>query len=75
MDPTPQSIEHRCLEYHYTPYIYREKGDEPAGQLIIDALYTIPVHIYIYMREMSPPGQLSIDALHTSTPNQFDSYL
>ena len=37
----------------------------PPGQLIIDALHTIT--LYIYMKQMNPPGQSIIDALHTVT--------
>ena len=47
----PWSIDHRCLTYHCTAYIYieRERGgtQTPLGQLIIDVLNTITLHIYI----------------------------
>ena len=37
----------------------------PPSQLIIDALNTATLHIYIQRMEMNPPGQSIIDALHT----------
>ena len=39
IDPTPQSIEHRCLEYCYTK-LDRSTGRSTASQLSIDALNT-----------------------------------
>ena len=46
-DEPPRSTDHRCLEYCYTAYIYREEGDEPPDQSIIDALHTTTLLIYI----------------------------
>ena len=50
---TPQSIEHRCLEYHYT-------------KLGRSSRYST-MHIYAW--QIYPPGQLSICAWNTTTPN------
>ena len=36
----PQSIDHRCLGYHYTKQIYRSSSDGPPSQSSIDALTT-----------------------------------
>ena len=53
---TPQSTEHRCLEYHYT-------------KLGRSSRYST-MHIYVW--QIDPPSQLSIDALNTATPNWGD---
>ena len=53
---TPQSIEHRCLEYCYT-------------KLGRSSRYST-MHIYAW--QMEPPSQLSIDASNTATPNLAD---
>ena len=52
----PPSIEHRCLEYHYT-------------KLCRSTRYST-MHIYAW--QIYPPSQLSIDALNTTTPNMAD---
>ena len=54
--PTPQSINYRCLEYHYT-------------KLGRSRRYST-MHIYAW--QVYPLSQLSIDALHTATPNLAD---
>ena len=53
---TPQSIEYRCLEYHYT-------------KLGRSGRYST-MHIYTW--QIYTPSQLSIDALNTATPNLAD---
>ena len=70
-DEPPWSINHKGLAYHYTIYIYiereREEGDEPHGQLSIEALHTITLYKYIYIyiyiyilyrKEMNPPWSM-----------------
>ena len=52
---SPHSIEHRCLAYHYTAYIYIYTRDiNPPSQSITEALHTATptvrcntMHIYI----------------------------
>ena len=53
---TPQSIKHRCLEYHYT-------------MLGRSSRYST-MHIYAW--QIYPPSQSSIDALNSTTPNLVD---
>ena len=53
---TPQSIEHRCLEYCYT-------------KLGRSSRYST---MHIYAGQIYPSSQLSIDALNTITPNLAD---
>ena len=38
----------------------------PPGQLIIDALHTATLHIYIERERRWTPSQLSTEALHTA---------
>ena len=55
---SPWSNDHRCLEYHYTPYIYIEGRYTPC-QSSTEALHTstptarssmyVYMHIYIYI--------------------------
>ena len=56
IDPPPQSIKHRCLDYCYT-------------KLGRSSRYST-MHIYAW--QIDPPSQLSIDALNTTTPNLAD---
>ena len=42
----PQSIEHRCLEYHYTKYTGPPKSIEHRG---LEFCYTAYIYIYIYI--------------------------
>ena len=78
----PPSIEHRCLEYHYT-----KLGRSTPHQSNINALSTITPNLADLLPDLPPinpaempwvllhqtwqiyPHQLSIDALHTVTPN------
>ena len=53
---TPQSIEHRCLEYHYTKLGRSSR---------YSTLHIIAWQIY-------PLSQLNIDALNTTMPNWAD---
>ena len=55
--PIPQSIDHRCLEYHYT-------------KLGRSRRYST-MHIIAWQIDY-PPVKLSIDALNTATPNLAD---
>ena len=59
---TPQSIKHRCLEYHYT------KLGTSNGRCIYIEQCT-------YTHGRWAPCQLSIDALNTATPNLADLYI
>ena len=61
----PQSIKHRCLEYHYTK-LGRSTGRSIPHQLSIDALNTATPNLADLLADLSP-NQLSIDALNTST--------
>ena len=42
----PQSIKHRCLEYHYTKYIGAPQSIEHRG---LAYHYTAYIYIYIYI--------------------------
>ena len=53
---TPQSLEHRCLDYCYT------KLGTSNGRTM---------HIYLWQID-PPPSHLSIDALNIVTPNLAD---
>ena len=58
-----QSIEHGCLEYHYTKYIGPPQSIEHRG---LAYCYTAYIYIYIYIYVL--PSQFSIDALNTASP-------
>ena len=74
IDPNPQSIEHRCLEYHYT------KLDRSNGSLNGRSNPPSTEHRcleYHYTKlgrctSRSTPHPSSIDALNTATPNLAD---
>ena len=66
----PQSIEHRCLEYHYTK-LGRSTGRSSPSQLSIDALNTATPNLADLPADL-PPSQLSTDVLNTATPNLAD---
>ena len=69
IDPTPQSIEHNCLEYHYT------KLGRSTTQLSTDAWNTATPNLADLMADLladQPPSQLSRDALNTTTPKMSD---
>ena len=62
----PSSIEHRCLEYHYSKLGISTARSTPS-QLSIDPLNSITPNLADL-----PPSQSSRDALHTATPNLTD---
>ena len=79
---TPPSIDHRCLEYHYTKHgRSTDRSTPPFEHRCLEYHYTKlgRSHIwqiclaYCYTKcGRSTPHQLSIHALHTVTPNLAD---
>ena len=71
---TPQVIEQRCLQYHYTK-IGRQTyfADGSPSELRIDAWNTTTPNLADEPTLANdPPGELKIDALNTTTPNLAD---
>ena len=83
-DRLTPSLEHRCLEYHYTKNACIPMADGPPSQSSIDALNTTTPNLadlykyrtmYIYPCQIETSSQLSIDALNTAAPNLADLYI